>query len=260
MFDLNSFSVIKNLFFSFFYLKFLFFFNIFFYVSFSFKGFYILGFYYYYLKSFLFQGILSFDNIEYYKLKFKFIIKLNGLRDIFFSLKLINKEIFNFFCYYNFCDSFSRVFLSLDLFLYKIFWKLVKKIHPRRPNTWIYLKYWKYVEGIWNFFLLDSYSSLPLYMFFNFLFYLKLYCLPSAFFPLIFCNELKLGRIWLLKYSFVLTGVLKLLWKKQFGKCFFCSFYFELVSFYFPKVLFLRGSFLKNDVFGNVVLVHYYCI
>ena len=144
--------------------------------------------------------------------------------------------------------------------MYKIFWKLVKKRHPRRPHTWIYSKYWKYIKGIWTFFLQDPIFNFPLYLYSNFFFYFKLYCLPSSFFPLLFSNELKLGFIWFLKYSFVLIGILKLLWKKQFGKCFFCSIFFEITFLEFPKVLFLGFSFFKLKVFPEIVLVHKYCI
>lgn len=230
----------------------------FFYICFSLKGFYNLGFYYYYFRSCFFRGVISFENVEYFKFKFNYIIKVNGFKNIFFSLKLINSEIFNFFCTYNFSDFFYSFVFNLDAYLYTIFWKLVKRRHPRRPNTWIYSKYWKYIKGVWTFFLFDPVLKFPLYLYSNFFFYFKHLCLPSSFFSFFIYNELKLGYIWFLKYFFVLTGIVKILWKKQFGKCFFCSFFFEINFLQFSKILFLEYSFFKKKI-RKIVLVHKYC-
>lgn len=94
--------------------------------------------------SFYKNFFIKIDNpsLRRYKMKIKILVKNSFNLSFLKLLKLINKEIeiwstsFNLF-FYRFLNS------KLDIYLYKLFWRFFKRLHPRRSSTWIFSKYWK---------------------------------------------------------------------------------------------------------------------
>lgn len=88
------------------------------------------------LKSVLFSQVVC-----NYKVILKSIIKNSYNLPIFKVVKKINKEIINWnnkrYC------SVDCLNLELDLYLYKLLWKFVRRSHSRRGKIWVYNKYWK---------------------------------------------------------------------------------------------------------------------
>ena len=104
-----------------------------------------------------FLGQVSLDNIRNHKRKLKSLIKNSFGSNFWVVLASLNNLISNWVSFYG-CSDFSfDVQGNLDVYLFKILWNWAKRRHPRRPNTWIYLKYWKYlvIEKRWNFFFMD---------------------------------------------------------------------------------------------------------
>lgn len=90
-----------------------------------------------FLLKFMYKSILC------YKTRLKSII-INGTNlNLYDLIRKINKEIFYFKSFFNFSLFYIDIVNELDYYLYRLLWKYLKRRHPRRPNTWIYLKYWK---------------------------------------------------------------------------------------------------------------------
>lgn len=48
---------------------------------------------------------------------------------------------------------------KLDLYLYRILWKLLKNRHAKKSKTWIFTKYWRYRHSRWFFLCQESLSG-----------------------------------------------------------------------------------------------------
>lgn len=144
----------------------------------------------------------------------------------------------------------------MDIYIYKLLWKCVKKRHPRRPSTWIYSKYWKYYIGSWRFFIFDAFLGRFSFLISHSSNQFKIYRLPISFNNFDKLNSLKLNSLWVKKYLISLKGLFKFLWKKQFGKCFFCHKLFNSINLDELKVF----SYYTGPINYNLFLVHRYCI
>lgn len=79
--------------------------------------------------------------IRIHKMRIKAILKTSFNLTIPLLLKSINREINIWNSFYSKLIFFENNF-KLDLYVYRLLWKFLKRIHPRRTNTWIYSKYW----------------------------------------------------------------------------------------------------------------------
>jgi hypothetical protein len=159
------------------------------------------------------------------KLLLKQLVKRHTNQNINSLIKYLNKRI-NFwkqkFILLNINKNISK---KLDIYLNKLLWKRVKRIHPRRPNTWIYNKYWKYILGTWKFSILDergrfntltSYQSNNVINTFN--------RLPYSFISLEIYDLRKLLSIYFKFFKNKNFGIKNIMYNKQKGLCYKCKF------------------------------------
>lgn len=208
------------------------------------------------LNSFAFSAHqFSFSSLQRFLLihknKLKQIIKNSFNLSISSLISLLNREVVSWvYCYSYFFNSI-RLNKSLDLYLYKLLWKFVKRCHPRRSNTWIYNKYWKRFSNTWRFSIFDTalakyycvklhncnlyrYPSLPLSLeVFNALNYKK-------FFSVLFKKSLK-----------DFNGIYRFLFIKQKGLCFCC---FKPIQNFNCKLF-----RMKRFVSVGFMIIHTYC-
>lgn len=93
--------------------------------------------------------------IRNYKRKLKSILK-NNSQNIMIVLNLINQEIVAFSELLFVSAQFSYFARQLDFYIQKRIWRYLKRIYLKRSNIWLYNKFWRKVNGIWQFFILDG--------------------------------------------------------------------------------------------------------
>nr|YP_010700387.1 putative group II intron reverse transcriptase/maturase RoaA [Phacus arnoldii]WCH63588.1 putative group II intron reverse transcriptase/maturase RoaA [Phacus arnoldii] len=232
-----------------------------FYFSNLYEGFDIMGFYFIRNKNNIYLGQISRDNVRSHKNRLKSIVKNYGNNDFFMLLRHLNKEILTWSTIYRSADLVWYIWGELDVYLYKILWKLVKRRHPRRPHTWIYLKYWKYINNIWVFFLFDYISGKSLLLESHSRLKSKDYKLPFFLNTFNIYNENKLKLVWFRKFYDHLDGIYKILWKKQSGLCPYCNRLIKYINFNSIKIQSWNtsSSYKKISTVNNIVLLHNYC-
>nr|YP_009538690.1 RoaA [Phacus pleuronectes]AYQ93667.1 RoaA [Phacus pleuronectes] len=260
IFGFGTFSIlnIKNLFIIFFKNKGIFF-NFFdFQINSIFKGVDYFGWNIFLTRKYFLLSEISRDVIRNYKLKIKNIFKYNKSTSLFFLLNLINTEINFWKNIYKFSDFFVEISSEMDLYVYRLFWNLLKRRHPRRPNTWIYSKYWKFSFGTYKFFLFDNKIGRFLFLNTHFDSTCKLYTLPSSLNIYNIYNYDKLNCIWFKKFQYNLHSIYRILWIKQSGLCFFCKRILEYSNV--TKFKIIKLNLIKKLSFmSNFVLVHRWC-
>lgn len=217
----------------------------------------ILDFNFIKLEDSIIYCVFSQNFIKNYKLKLKLLVKTYSfdLNNVSFLNKL-NKLIFCWSTNYNYMDSVFDVWTSLDVYVYKLLWVCVKRRHPRRPKTWIFLKYWKLFSGIYRFYifnyLVGSFSILRSH------FYLDVYVsrLPLSLNFYNFPNQNKFNFFNFNKFKCSFTGMFKFLWLKQLGICLICNRTFDSLDFNSIKITIFNR---KRNNFSNYFLVHSYC-
>lgn len=231
------------------------------------EGFNLFGWKFFLLKSDFFSLQLSRDTIFSHQLTLKNLVKFGS--NLFILVEQLNLKIFSWVLNYFFSDFVVNVFLSLDIFLYKLLWNFLKRRHPRRPRTWIYNKYWRFYNGFWSFSVYDSnlgkFLLLRLHSFFSAPHF------RSRFFFNIFdyFNRIKFYSIYS-KMSFrFFDKFFFYLWNKQLGLCLVCHQLFDFSKQFVLKVVplsrftsyYLRLKFYKSHFFlVKFVLVHKYCV
>lgn len=225
-----------------------------------FDGFCFLGWKFFLSRSQKFLGIISIDNLRNHMRKLKLIIKSSFSEKFFFTLKKLNLLISNWSNVYRCADFSNDIWGHLDVYLYKLLWNWAKRRHPRRPNTWIYSKYWKFslLKNVWNFYFIDYYLGKCITLNMHKRYNNQLYCLPSSINVFNLKDHNKFGLNWLKNYSNTLSSIYLVLYKFQSGKCFCCGKFFSNRSFHdlkFSKVIY--GSY--NIKLSKYVLIHTYC-
>lgn len=228
------------------------------------EGFNFFGWKFFDLKSDFFLGHVSLDNIKRHKLNLKNIVKSSLFCNSFYLIDILNKNIFIWLLDYSFSDSFKLYISGLDIFLYKILWAYVKRIHPRRPNTWIYNKYWKYYNYIWLFSIYDLNKAGVLFLKLHSFYNLKNYNNFSNFFSIFnYLNQKRLNYVVYRCFNLNFNFVYLYLWKRQSGLCFFCKRLLDYYSSYNYNLKIISnissGRFKYLRTFSNLVLVHNIC-
>lgn len=182
-----------------------------------------------------------------YKRKIKNLINTMSNYNIDKLLIKLNYEIRDWNQKSGFFFLDHKNFRDLDLYLYKLLWKFVKKCHPRRSNTWIYSKYWKRSSRIWKF----SYYSLVDKKFY-FLDSHEYISTNLNYFPFLLniykkYNYKILFNILFYKSRVFFKGVNKVLYYKQKGLCKYCL-----------NPITINNSSVVNKSSG-FFLVHLYC-
>lgn len=204
---------------------------------------------------------ISSNFLRKYKLKLKLIVKNNCSKSVIDLIFLLNKQISDWIVFCSSVPNFNSICFSMDFFLYKLLWKWARRRHPRRPNTWIYSKYWRLVDGKWNFFVLDSSTGQFLFLKSHFSFSSKVYHLPFSLNVFSSLNENKFNSLFFRKFSYKLSGIYYYLWKKQFGLCASCKKFLFINDFSSLKLFYC--SSITDDKFyhgvSSFLLLHKFC-
>ena len=202
-------------------------------------------------------SFFSEDFLLNYKLKLKMLVKNFGfVFNTFDFLKLLNKFIFFWSINYNFLNCIFDIWSNLDVYLYKILWRWTKRRHPRRPNTWIYSKYWKLFSGVYRFYSVNCLTGSFLILRSHFFLNIAVARLPLAcnFYSNLDTKKFDFFTFNRFKNSFL--GLFKYYWYKQKGLCFICKKSFTTLNFNSIKIC--TFGKLKNNI-SCFFLVHNYC-
>lgn len=202
---------------------------------------------------------ISLTNLKNYKRNLKLIIKSSSSNNFFTSLEKLNSLIYNWSTTYCFIECDKDIWGHLDVYVHKLLWSWAKKRHPRRPNTWIYSKYWKFfpLQNIWKFFFIDVGLTKCLFLRSHKTNILNIYCVPHSMNICSLKNYNKLCIVWLRKCSEILDDLFLCLYKKQFGRCFCCNKLFVNIYSKFGKVVIVRPEI--NNL-KKYALIHNYCV
>lgn len=201
--------------------------------------------------------IINKNNIRYYKRRLKSIVKFFGNINIFSTITSVNNEITKWSRVHSLSDNWYTFAFELDIFLYKVFWRFVKRCHPRRPNTWIYNKYWKKVSGFWRFVFFDQNKKKNCFLKSHRICTNLYYRIPSSL--NIFClyDQKKFSSILYKRTKLNFFGTLKILYRKQQGLCYFCKRPFFFKDFKVFDYVSYKSN--KIRIGSNLILVHYHC-
>lgn len=203
-------------------------------------------------------SIVNCKELQFYKLKLKILLKTSFNKQVILVLLLINREIMKWLEYTSFLPNKKKLYLDLDIYIYKLFWKHLKKRHPKKSNTWIYLMYWGSFSGFCKFFVFDSnlnkfiflkshISLLDNYKISNY----KIYNSMNSF---NLYNSMKLNQIIFRKFELGYLPNYTVLYEKQRGLCVICTKPICLTDF---KILYLKKNSYR--LFQNLLLVHLHC-
>lgn len=193
--------------------------------------------------------------------KLKLLVKTSKNQRISIFIKKLNEEIALWKHKYSITTYRKNVPKLLDLYINKLIWRFVKKEHPRRPNTWIYNKYWKNFFGYWRFTAINKDDG-------------KIYVLSSHEIAAYTINKQNYPNLlnrydpknlrkmlyinfYLLKNSF--SGVGNIIYFKQKGLCYKCQL---VLNFEERKILTIKvqkRTRKKNFAFNEIIFIHKYC-
>lgn len=218
----------------------------------------LFGWKFFFSRSGKFLGTISFDNIKTHKSKLKLVLKGFSLDQFFFKLKKLNYLIFEWSVLYGFADFNYDILGDFDVYLYKLLWNWAKRRHPRRPNTWIYSKYWRFFpsSNSWRFSFLDYSLGKCLFLKSHTSYLSNIYCIPISVNIFDFRNYNKIGLNWIKKYKQILSGFSLFLFKLQSGKCMCCNRFFVDTTIGNIKIFKLKSRF--NNI-TQYVLLHNSC-
>lgn len=172
---------------------------------------------------------------------------------IFKLLNILNQEIEQWAkCFGKFFSYFLA--LSLDVYLYKLLWKFVKRLHPRRNNTWIYTKYWRIFSGLCKFFCFDTLTNRLCFLKSHLIMDKNTNSLPLLLDTPCFLNYRKLFSVSFKKSNSSFSGIYKYLLVKQRGICCICCKPLEFSSFKFLL------QYRNSVKICSLSLIHTYCL
>lgn len=197
--------------------------------------------------------------IGFYKLYFKTLLKSSWNKGTFFLLMKINHEIKNCSEKIIFFSSKKRLLLMLDIYIYKLLWKYLRRLHSKKTSSWVYSKYWRCFSGTWRFFVIDYYNGdiLVLKSHFdlnNFFEVIDIFRISSSLNFLNLYNKNRAINFLFEKFKYKFLPNLICLYNSQRGLCFICKKPIYSKNF---KILNLSKSNAK--LFEKLFLIHLYC-
>lgn len=201
-------------------------------------------------------------NIKLYKCKLKTVIKKSSQISPYYLIKLLNFQINEWFTEIGFFASSSTLALSLDFYLYKLLWKWSKRLHPRRPNGWIFEKYWKNISGSFKFFSLNPLTGYVYFLASHLISNKFSKVLPSSISMFDFRDRKKLSSDLFKKIRSKLFGVYGVLFDIQRGVCPCCNQFFNNYNLKSFRVLNLSSlTNVRNNLSysSHLILIHRSC-
>lgn len=202
-------------------------------------------------------GKLSVNALRSHKRKLKNIVKNSFDLNTYAMIAKLNYYIFQWTINHNFVDYFWDIWSEMDTYINKVLWKWARRRHPRRPNTWIYNKYWKSFMGSWKFFSIDSITGNINFLQSHYSLETFIYRFPISLDIYDLTNDKKLKEVCFKKNKNVLKGLYSLLWHKQQGLCFSCKrpfFLFHLGCFKLCR----KYEGTANSI-SSIFMLHNYC-
>jgi len=204
--------------------------------------------------------VLHFGCLNDYQRKLKLLIKNNSNFNVCVLLNSLNKEIQNWTKIYSNTDFYSVFAQQLDIYINKLLWHWAKRRHPRRSNSWIFSKYWKFVLSGWKFCTQVSIDGKIFFLKSHSFYKCKFYRLPLLFKVCNVFNISKFQLLWFNKTKILLNGLYFVLYYLQKGICPFCKRHFDI--FFYPSLnigYFPSRSVVKDFSVYNLLLFHPYC-
>nr|BDA97233.1 group II intron reverse transcriptase/maturase [Cryptomonas borealis] len=62
-------------------------------------------------------------------------------------IRILNPIIINWCNYHRCCINNYSIWYTIDRYLFRLLFKWCRNRHPRKPKTWIYAKYWKFINN-----------------------------------------------------------------------------------------------------------------
>lgn len=110
------------------------------------KGFNFLGWTFIKSRNGYLQRLISKESQQTHKAKLRDLVKNSGNKPPSALISDLNPLIRGWCNYHRCCSGIWSVWSKTNQYLYRLLWKWVRKRHPRRPRTWLYDKYWKFVD------------------------------------------------------------------------------------------------------------------
>lgn len=192
-----------------------------------------------------------------YKNRLKILVKSSYGKHIGSLIRSLNKEIK---AWSVFCSLFyvkATICRELDLFLYKILWKFVKRCHPRRSNSWIYAKYWKFYSGTARFLFSNVVTGKLHFLKLHQFIYFSTYSLPLSTEVFNYFNRKKIFSSLFKASRVYFKGFYKALFIKQKGLCYFCLNPIEFSNYELIKNV--NKGYVKFESLNYYILIHRHC-
>jgi hypothetical protein len=210
-------------------------------------------------SDFYVTSIFNSRDFKFYKIKLKLLLKTSFNKQIIEILLTLNSEIVKWLEDTCFFQKKKKIALKLDLYVYKLLWRHLKKRYPKKTNTWIYFKYWGNFSGLWKFFVVDYTMNKFIFLKSHFFLLENTRITTSKIYNSLYIfnlyNKRKLYEIIFKKfeYRYYLSNY-SVLYGKQKGLCFICTNPLYLKNF---KILYFRKN--SEKLFQNLIIVHTYC-
>lgn len=228
-----------------------------FYISTGFNSIEIVGYKFFNSSYSSLLFIISMNLIKHYKLKLKTLVKTLYNVNVVKLIQIINFEINLWNQFYNFYDIKQNISYELDIYVYKLLWRFIKRYHPRRTNSWLYNKYWKCFSGIWRFYFYDTQSNSIYFLNSHSTLKKEMLDLPLLINAFETKNNQKLFCTLFSKSLPNFKGINKILFIRQIGLCNIC--FKPMNIFNFKLVNFKNYTFIGKRYLCYFHLIHSYC-
>lgn len=106
---------------------------------------------------------ISKQTIAKHRKEMKFFIKTTSEPEIL--IPKLNRAIQNWMSQYCSCNNISKVWSSMNQYLYRSLMKWGRKRHSNKTTKWVFNKYWKHINGRWAFSVPSKKNKIPFFCF-----------------------------------------------------------------------------------------------
>lgn len=200
---------------------------------------------------------VNFLFIKQYKAKMKTFIKT--CYNLVSLVKGLNKKILWWIKQFSNVSCFNDLSLFLDFYLHKLLWRWCKRFHPRRPNSWIFNRYWKNVSGRFKFFSTNTLTAKNLFLLSHNIIPVTRKVFPCSISIFELRDKSKFQYDLFRKFRGLFPGIYGVLFDIQRGICPFCNkvlIYFDLN---YLCISYISISKLNDRKISKFFLVHRNC-
>lgn len=201
--------------------------------------------------------LISAFALRQYKYRLKTLVKTSV--NCLSLVKSLNFEVGFWIKEFKDVNFFTEVAFSLDFYVYKLLWKFCKRLHPRRSNSWIFIRYWKQVSGKFKFFYTDPFNGKTFFLLSHVQTIVIKKRIPFTISVFSFYDKSKIYSDWFIKLRESFKGIYGILFDLQRGVCPCCGklfFQFDLTNL---RILHVKNSVVNSNKALNFLLVHRSC-